>query len=150
MRGSTNDRPPNPGPGRSKEGGASRDVAEHIATEIYDAISSNVATKADVALVRADLREMELRLEKQIDRVVDPPRRPRRHRRRRAVRRAALLAAALSSEGDNLDLTVEEKQALIALLKRTLEHARLPLAPRLDPLKAIMAKVEPPAAQPER
>jgi hypothetical protein len=82
--------------------------------------------------------------------VVDPPRRPRRHRRRRAVRRAALLAAALSSEGDNLDLTVEEKQALIALLKRTLEHARLPLAPRLDPLKAIMAKVEPPAAQPER
>jgi hypothetical protein len=44
--------------------------AERIATEIYDAIHDNVATKADVAAVRADLREMKLRLEKQIDRTV--------------------------------------------------------------------------------
>jgi hypothetical protein len=33
---------------------------------------------------------------------------------------------------------------LIALLKRTLDEERLPLAPRLDPLKAILAKLEPP------
>jgi hypothetical protein len=32
-----------------------------------------------------------------------------------------------------LDLSAEEKEALIALLKRTLEYARFPLAPRLDP-----------------
>jgi hypothetical protein len=42
-----------------------------------------------------------------------------------------------------LDLTDEEKRALIALLKRTLEYVRYPLAPRLDPLKAILAKLEP-------
>jgi hypothetical protein len=47
-----------------------------------------------------------------------------------------------------LDLTDEEKRALIALLKRTLEYARFPLAPRLDPLKAILAKLDPPAPAP--
>jgi hypothetical protein len=46
---------------------------------------------------------------------------------------------------EQLDLTDEEKRALIALLKRTLEYARYPLAPRLDPLKAILAKLDPPA-----
>jgi hypothetical protein len=40
------------------------------------------------------------------------------------------------------DLTDEEKRALIALLRETLEHARFPLAPRWDPLKAILAKLE--------
>ncbi len=49
---------------------------------------------------------------------------------------------------ERLDLTAEEKAALIALLKRTLEYARYPLAPRLDPLKAILAKLEPPPPQP--
>ncbi len=51
--------------------------AERIATEIYDAIHDNVATKADIAdapadiaEMRADMREMELRLEKHIDRMV--------------------------------------------------------------------------------
>lgn len=48
-----------------------------------------------------------------------------------------------------LDLTDEEKGALIALLKRTLEYARFPLAPRLDPLKAILAKLAPPEPRPE-
>jgi hypothetical protein len=63
-----------------EEGGASRDAAEHIATEIYDAIHDNVATKSDVDLatttlrteitaVRADLRQMEQRLEHQITRM---------------------------------------------------------------------------------
>lgn len=50
---------------------------------------------------------------------------------------------------EQLDLTDEEKRALIALLRRTLDYARFPLAPRLDPLKAILAKLEPPAPQPE-
>jgi hypothetical protein len=50
---------------------------------------------------------------------------------------------------EQLDLTDEEKRALIALLKRTLEYARFPLAPRLDPLKAILAKLDPPTPQPE-
>jgi hypothetical protein len=40
-----------------------RPVAERIATEIYDAIHDNVATKAD-------LRELGLRLEKRIDAMV--------------------------------------------------------------------------------
>lgn len=38
-----------------EEGGLPRDAAEHVATEIYDAIRENVATKAD-------LRELEQRL----------------------------------------------------------------------------------------
>jgi hypothetical protein len=43
-----------------------------------------------------------------------------------------------------LDLTDEEQAALIALLRETINYARYPLAPRLDPLKAILAKLEPP------
>jgi hypothetical protein len=49
----------------------------------------------------------------------------------------------------HLVLTDDEKEALIALLKRTIEYARFPLAPRLDPLKAILAKLDPPPPQPE-
>lgn len=40
-----------------------RPAAERLATEIFDAIHDNVATKSD-------LRELELRLEARIDRVV--------------------------------------------------------------------------------
>jgi hypothetical protein len=47
-----------------------RNAAERIATEIFDAIHDNVATKTDIAAVRADLHELELRLEARIDRVV--------------------------------------------------------------------------------
>jgi hypothetical protein len=46
------------------------------------------------------------------------------------------------------ELATEERTALIALLKRTLEYARFPLAPRLDPRKAILAKLDPPPPQP--
>ncbi len=45
-----------------ENGGISRDAAEHIATEIFDAIHDNVATKTD-------LREMETRLQENIDAV---------------------------------------------------------------------------------
>jgi hypothetical protein len=58
-----------------------RSAAERIATEIFDAIHDNVATKgdlnaartelkADIAAVKADLSGLELRLEARIDRVV--------------------------------------------------------------------------------
>ena len=50
---------------------------------------------------------------------------------------------------EQFDLTDEEKRALIALLHKTLDYARYPLAPRLDPLKAILAKLDPPPPQPE-
>ena len=49
---------------------------------------------------------------------------------------------------EQLDLTDEETRALIALLRESLEYARFPLAPRLGPLRAILAKLEPPAPLP--
>jgi hypothetical protein len=56
---------------RALEGsGMQSAAAERIATEIYDAIHNNVATKADIAAVRGDMREMEQRLANQIDRMV--------------------------------------------------------------------------------
>lgn len=51
-----------------------RQKAERIATEIFDAIHDNVATKQDVAQLgtelRAEMAQLELRLEARIDRVV--------------------------------------------------------------------------------
>jgi hypothetical protein len=58
-----------------------RQKAERIATEIFDAIHDNVTTKqdlqlvkatlkTDVAAVRAELCEVELRLETRVDRIV--------------------------------------------------------------------------------
>jgi hypothetical protein len=50
------------------------------------------------------------------------------------------------SEGSDEDLvlTDAERQALIALLKRTIDEARFPYSPQLAPLKAILAKLVPP------
>jgi hypothetical protein len=42
-----------------------------------------------------------------------------------------------------LDLSEDEKLALAALLKRTIEDDHYPLSLRLRPLKAILAKLEP-------
>ena len=50
-----------------ENGGIGRDAAEHIATEIFDAIHDNVATKADIAEVKVDLRGAEQRLDARID-----------------------------------------------------------------------------------
>jgi hypothetical protein len=47
-----------------------------------------------------------------------------------------------------LDLTDDETRALVRLLRRAIDEARYPLSPRLDPLKTILAKLEPPAPQP--
>jgi len=44
-----------------------------------------------------------------------------------------------------LDLTDDEKLALVAHLRHALEYDPFPFAPRLDPLKAILAKLEPSA-----
>lgn len=49
-----------------------------------------------------------------------------------------------------LDLTDEEAAALARHLRQTLDYTRFPYAPRLDPLKAILAKLEPPKPAPER
>ncbi len=48
-----------------------------------------------------------------------------------------------------LDLTDDEKTALVAHLKHALEYDPFPFATRLDPLKAIPRKLEPPAPMPE-
>ena len=47
----------------------------------------------------------------------------------------------------NLELTDEERAALVKHLRQTLDYARFPLAPRLDPLKSILAKLDPPKPQ---
>ena len=39
-----------------------------------------------------------------------------------------------------LDLTDDEARALAKHLRQTIDYARFPLAPRLDPLKSILAK----------
>jgi hypothetical protein len=49
-----------------------------------------------------------------------------------------------------LDLTDEEAAALMRCLRRAIDDDPYFLAPRLDPLKAILAKLEPPKPQPER
>ena len=48
-----------------------------------------------------------------------------------------------------LDLTDEKTAALTKHLRQALDNHRYPLAPRLDPLKAILAKLDPPAPRPE-
>jgi hypothetical protein len=44
-----------------------------------------------------------------------------------------------------LQLSDDEKIALIELLKRTIEADHYPLSPRIQMLKAILAELEPPA-----
>jgi hypothetical protein len=43
-----------------------------------------------------------------------------------------------------LELTDEEHRALVRLLRRSIDEDRFPLAPRHAPIKAILAKLEPP------
>ena len=47
-----------------------------------------------------------------------------------------------------LDLSDEEAAALTRHLRQALDYNPYPLAPRLDPLKVIPAKLEPPARRP--
>jgi hypothetical protein len=48
-----------------------------------------------------------------------------------------------------LDLTDDEKLALAAHLRHALEYDPFPHAPRLDPLKTVLAKLDPPAPKPD-
>jgi hypothetical protein len=48
------------------------------------------------------------------------------------------------------DLTDDEVVTLARYLRQKLDDERFPLAPRLDPVKAILARLDPPAPQPER
>jgi hypothetical protein len=54
----------------------------------------------------------------------------------------------VDSDDRRLALTEDEERALIALLKRTIDYEPFPLAPRLDPLKTILAKLESPTPAP--
>jgi hypothetical protein len=53
------------------------------------------------------------------------------------------------SQDYDVDLTDDEKPALVAHLRHTLEYDAFPYALRFDPRKPILAKLEPPAPQPE-
>jgi hypothetical protein len=43
-----------------------------------------------------------------------------------------------------IELTDEEHRALVRLLRRSIDEDRFPLAPRHAPIRAILAKLEPP------
>jgi hypothetical protein len=45
-----------------------------------------------------------------------------------------------------IDLTDAEHAALVALIRRAIEEDRFPRAPRLDPLRSALAKLDPAAA----
>jgi hypothetical protein len=49
-----------------------------------------------------------------------------------------------------LELSDEEARALARHLREALDYARYPYAPRHDPLKAVLAKLQPGKAAPER
>jgi hypothetical protein len=49
----------------------------------------------------------------------------------------------------NLDLTDDETAALARLLRHAIDDDRYPLSPRLVPLKAVLAKLEPAQPRPE-
>lgn len=62
---------------------------------------------------------------------------------RRGARNALRLAYICRMQ---LDLSDDEQAALARLLRSTIENDRYPMAPRLRPLKAILARLDP---QPE-
>jgi hypothetical protein len=49
---------------------------------------------------------------------------------------------------DDLPQLTDEKTALLALLKRTIEDDRYPLSPRISMLRGILAKLQPPQSGP--
>jgi hypothetical protein len=62
-------------------------------------------------------------------------------RSRHARRRSAIAARW----GMSLDLSDDDKAALVELLRDTVDRDRFPLSPRIGKLRAILAKLEPPA-----
>jgi hypothetical protein len=61
----------------------------------------------------------------------------------------ALVKQTISREM-TLELTDEEHRALVRLLRRSIDEDRFPLAPRHAPIRAILAKLEPPTLKPEQ
>ena len=49
-----------------------------------------------------------------------------------------------------IDLTDAEHAAVTALIRRAIEQDKFPLAPRLDPLRSALAKLDPAAAAAHR
>jgi hypothetical protein len=47
-----------------------------------------------------------------------------------------------------IDLTDAEHAALVALIRRAIEEDRFPRAPRLDPLRTVLAKLDPDSRPP--
>jgi hypothetical protein len=47
------------------------------------------------------------------------------------------------------DLTEDDKAIIVKLLRETIERDRFPLSPHVKSLKAILAKLDPPAPRPE-
>jgi hypothetical protein len=47
------------------------------------------------------------------------------------------------------DLTDDDKAILVELLRETIDRDRFPLSPRIKSLKAVLAKLDPPAPRPE-
>ena len=52
------------------------------------------------------------------------------------------------ADDDLSRLTDDEKTALVALLKRTIDEDRYPFSPRIYTLRGILAKLEPPRPAP--
>jgi hypothetical protein len=46
------------------------------------------------------------------------------------------------------DLTEEERGAVLRLLRETVDYDPFPFSPRIKSLKAILAKLDPPASRP--
>jgi hypothetical protein len=69
----------------------------------------------------------------------------------RAIRRRddGSIATPLYYPSMMLDLSDDEAAALARLLRSTLDENRYPLSPRLAPLRAILAKLDPPKPRPE-
>jgi hypothetical protein len=67
--------------------------------------------------------------------------------RRGGLSLPALVKPTISPEM-TLELTDEEHRALVRLLRRSIDEDRFPLAPRHAPIRAILAKLEPPAPRP--
>ncbi len=47
------------------------------------------------------------------------------------------------------DLTDDDKAVIVELLRETVERDRFPLSPKVKRLKAVLAKLAPPAPRPE-
>lgn len=64
-------------------------------------------------------------------------------------RRPALASLPPHNRTMSADLTHDDKAVLVALLRETIAADRFPMSPRIRSLKAILAKLDPPAPRSE-